>query len=95
MAEDKAVDLYVLERAFQSTHPCSEHLYAAIMNAYRTTLEESSDADLAVPIKEKKKGVKGIIPGPTVWKEISRRLEDGKYFSHAQPLDLCCNNAEG
>jgi tRNA A-37 threonylcarbamoyl transferase component Bud32 len=27
--EDKAVDLYVLERAFVSTHPGSEHLVAA------------------------------------------------------------------
>lgn len=26
MAEDKAVDLYVLERAFSSTHPATERL---------------------------------------------------------------------
>lgn len=30
VAEDKAVDLYVLERAFLSTHPGSEHLVSAI-----------------------------------------------------------------
>jgi Kae1-associated kinase Bud32 len=33
--EDKAVDLYVLERAFVSTHPGSEHLVSAALEAYR------------------------------------------------------------
>jgi TP53 regulating kinase-like protein len=33
--EDKAVDLYVLERAFISTHPGSEHLVPVILEAYR------------------------------------------------------------
>lgn len=33
--EDKAVDLYVLERAFVSTHPHSEPLVAQVMEAYR------------------------------------------------------------
>ena len=32
--EDKAVDLYVLERAFASTHPGSEHLFARVLDAY-------------------------------------------------------------
>jgi TP53 regulating kinase-like protein len=32
--EDLAVDLYVLERAFLSTHPDSEPLFAAIVDAY-------------------------------------------------------------
>jgi len=32
--EDKAVDLYVLERAFLATHPGSEPLVAAVMEAY-------------------------------------------------------------
>lgn len=35
VVEDKAVDLYVLERAFLSTHPGSEHLVAAVIDAYR------------------------------------------------------------
>lgn len=30
LAEDKAVDLYVLERAFTSTHPDSEPLFALV-----------------------------------------------------------------
>jgi len=33
--EDKAVDLYVLERAFLSTHPGSEDIVQAILEAYR------------------------------------------------------------
>lgn len=33
--EDKAVDLYVLERAFISTHPDSEILVAAMLESYR------------------------------------------------------------
>lgn len=32
--EDKAVDLYVLERAFASTHPTSEHLFHRVLDAY-------------------------------------------------------------
>ena len=34
LAEDKAVDLYVLERAFASTHPDSEHLFRRVLDAY-------------------------------------------------------------
>eukprot|EP01039_Chlorochromonas_danica_P021897 gene21897-27127_t len=33
--EDKAVDLYVLERAFISTHPNSESLVQSILESYR------------------------------------------------------------
>ena len=38
MVEDKAVDLYVLERAFASTHPDSEPLFVAVLNAYAREL---------------------------------------------------------
>ena len=34
LVEDKAVDLYVLERAFSSTHPVSEPLFASVLRAY-------------------------------------------------------------
>ncbi|KAI8086413.1 kinase-like domain-containing protein [Halteromyces radiatus] len=34
MPEDKAVDLYVLERAFSSTHPSTEQLFANILASY-------------------------------------------------------------
>lgn len=33
--EDKAVDLYVLERAFVSTHSYFSHLFAAILDGYK------------------------------------------------------------
>lgn len=32
--EDRAVDLYVLERAFGSTHPKAESLFTEVLNAY-------------------------------------------------------------
>ena len=32
--EDRAVDLYVLERAFGSTHPRAESLFTEVLNAY-------------------------------------------------------------
>ena len=35
VAEDKGVDLYVLERAFLSTHPNTEKLFAEVMK-FRT-----------------------------------------------------------
>lgn len=35
LIEDKAVDLYVLERAFSSTHPDSEPLFASVLNSYQ------------------------------------------------------------
>jgi TP53 regulating kinase and related kinases len=35
--EDKAVDLYVLERAFESTHPNTEDLVRRIIEKYRQT----------------------------------------------------------
>ncbi|KAJ7752062.1 kinase-like domain-containing protein [Mycena metata] len=34
LVEDKAVDLYVLERAFSSTHPDSEPLFETVLDAY-------------------------------------------------------------
>jgi len=34
LVEDKAVDLYVLERAFASTHPGSEPLFASVLAVY-------------------------------------------------------------
>ncbi|KAH6625410.1 serine/threonine-protein kinase bud32 [Boeremia exigua] len=32
--EDRAVDLYVLERAFSATHPAAEHLFHEVLDAY-------------------------------------------------------------
>ncbi|TEB17868.1 hypothetical protein FA13DRAFT_1804218 [Coprinellus micaceus] len=38
LVEDKAVDLYVLERAFASTHPDSEPMFASVLQAYERAL---------------------------------------------------------
>lgn len=34
LAEDKGVDLYVLEKAFLSTHPRTEHIFEQVLAAY-------------------------------------------------------------
>ncbi|KAL1919949.1 uncharacterized protein VTP21DRAFT_1881 [Calcarisporiella thermophila] len=41
LVEDQAVDLYVLERAFLSTHPNSENMFASILNAYAKHAKQS------------------------------------------------------
>ncbi|KAF5344390.1 hypothetical protein D9757_013972 [Collybiopsis confluens] len=38
LTEDKAVDLYVLERAFSSTHPDSEPMFNSVLAAYADTM---------------------------------------------------------
>jgi len=40
--EDRAVDLYVLERAFGSTHPRAEHLFFETLDAYRHVFRQAS-----------------------------------------------------
>jgi len=40
LVEDKAVDLYVLERAFSSTHPDSEPLFASVLKAYEQRMRK-------------------------------------------------------
>lgn len=41
-AEDRAVDLYVLERAINSTHPeCGQQLFHAILSAYGSTVNNA------------------------------------------------------
>lgn len=39
--EDRAVDLYVLERAFGSTHPRAERLFTEVLQAYRESFKEA------------------------------------------------------
>ena len=41
--EDKAVDLYVLERAFVSTHPNTDYIVCAILESYRNTCRRASE----------------------------------------------------
>jgi len=42
LAEDKGVDLYVLERAFLSTHPGSEQLFETLLDVYKKESKNSS-----------------------------------------------------
>lgn len=42
MVEDKAVDLYVLERAIASTHPEATELFKMILEAYADNLDIST-----------------------------------------------------
>ncbi|KAF8151987.1 hypothetical protein K438DRAFT_381715 [Mycena galopus ATCC 62051] len=44
LVEDKAVDLYVLERAFSSTHPDSEPLFASVLKAYEQRMGKDWNA---------------------------------------------------
>ena len=41
MAEDKGVDLYVLERAFLSTHPNTDDLFQLILETYKSCSQRS------------------------------------------------------
>jgi len=42
LMEDRAVDLYVLERAFLSTHPNTEEMFAALLKSYSLHFNQSS-----------------------------------------------------
>ncbi|WWD22352.1 EKC/KEOPS complex subunit BUD32 [Kwoniella shandongensis] len=50
--ENYAVDLYVLERAFASTHPQSENLYAGVLEAYEKGLGEKKWRPIEIKLKE-------------------------------------------
>lgn len=57
LVEDKAVDLYVLERAFASTHPDSEPMFFAVLEAYKkgmgkdwTAIERRLEDGECVPV---------------------------------------------
>jgi len=52
LVEDKAVDLYVLERAFSSTHPDSQQLFASVLAAYRAELGEENWARIGGKLDE-------------------------------------------
>ncbi|BEJ15531.1 hypothetical protein CspHIS471_0501360 [Cutaneotrichosporon sp. HIS471] len=52
LSENYAVDLYVLERAFASTHPASEGLYAGVLEAYGAGLGEKKWKPIETKLKE-------------------------------------------
>lgn len=41
LVEDRAVDLYVLERAFGSTHPRAECIFGDVLEAYKETFKQA------------------------------------------------------
>ncbi|WVO14826.1 EKC/KEOPS complex subunit BUD32 [Cryptococcus depauperatus] len=51
-AENYAVDLYVLEKAFASTHPKSELLYAGVLEAYAMELGEKRWKPIETRLKD-------------------------------------------
>ncbi|WWC97154.1 EKC/KEOPS complex subunit BUD32 [Kwoniella sp. B9012] len=62
--ENYAVDLYVLERAFASTHPKSEKLYAGVLEAYAKGLGEKKWKPIETKLKEvRKRGRKRDMTG--------------------------------
>ncbi|PWZ02892.1 hypothetical protein BCV70DRAFT_197149 [Testicularia cyperi] len=64
-AEDKAVDLYVLERAFASTHPASEGLFQTILDTYAKHVSKLS--------RGQNRGKGGKLDK---WEETRRKLEE-------------------
>ncbi|CAI9589516.1 unnamed protein product [Staurois parvus] len=42
LPEDKGVDLYVLEKAFLSTHPNTEDVFSALLNSYSASSKKSA-----------------------------------------------------
>jgi TP53 regulating kinase-like protein len=69
LPEDRAVDLYVLERAMLSTHPEPEH---------PDHKPSSSKIDPSSRFGRLMKAYEEAV-GPSEWKVISRRLEDGTF----------------
>ena len=52
VAEDKAVDLYVLERAFLSTHPNTDELFGIILDSYIKTYKAFGGKKKAIEVDE-------------------------------------------
>ena len=51
--EDKAVDIYVLKRAFISTHPGSEDLFEKVIQRYKEIMSEEGDKHKGLKIVAK------------------------------------------
>lgn len=52
VAEDKGVDLYVLERALLSTHPNTEHVFARMLAAYKKKLRGKGAEEVVEKFEE-------------------------------------------
>ena len=71
-----AVDLYVLERAFASTHPASEKLFQTILDSYAEEVTARSSG--------KNRGKGGRLGR---WEETRRKLEEGKLLRLPESRD--------
>ncbi|KAJ3387655.1 TP53 regulating kinase [Lobulomyces angularis] len=58
LAEEKAVDLYVLERSFNSTHPDSDELFELILKSYFKNLKVGKQSVFAKFEEVRKRGRK-------------------------------------
>ena len=52
VAEDKGVDLYVLERALLSTHPNTEEFFKVLLQSYTETCGEKAAKDVIAKLDE-------------------------------------------
>ena len=59
--EDKAVDIYVLKRAFISTHPGSEQVFDKVLEEYKVhmTRDNAKDKGLQIIAKFKEVELRG------------------------------------
>lgn len=55
--EDKATDIYVLKRAFLSTHPNSEDFFELVLDEYRKRMTQENDKHKGLKIIAKFKDV--------------------------------------
>jgi len=55
--EDKAVDIYVLKRAFISTHPGSEQVFDKVIESYKKIMSVDNSKDKGLHIMAKLKEV--------------------------------------
>ena len=62
LPEDKGVDLYVLERAFLSTHPNTEQLFCALLESYSAS-SKNSEAVIAKLDEVRMRGRKRTMVG--------------------------------
>eukprot|EP00112_Aurelia_sp_Birch-Aquarium-sp1_P015128 Seg3325.3 transcript_id=Seg3325.3/GoldUCD/mRNA.D3Y31 product="EKC/KEOPS complex subunit TP53RK" protein_id=Seg3325.3/GoldUCD/D3Y31 len=64
LAEDKGVDLYVLERAFLSTHPNTEHLFKIFLESYKNSSSNKATAAVISKLDEvRSRGRKRVMIG--------------------------------
>ncbi len=63
LAEDKGVDLYVLEKAFLSSHPNSEKLFEKIMESYRLNSGKGGEAVMKKLDEVRMRGRKRVMVG--------------------------------